>query len=410
MIYRLFILFFASFMASGAFGQVSGPGSKFIVEGEVVGKDTGFVTLWYTDGNDLGAKDTVALNKGRFRFSGTVNRACEAILWTDMRARYFDHPTSLRFLLAPGDLFISFKINGSVTSGSKLQQEKERWDEKRAVWLSARRRISDTLGDPKTIGKGVDSATAANRMNSLSKRWDSIGRIIRALDVGYIRSHPDSYLSGYLLDQQKRHFSTDTIEAYYSTFASDIKKSTLGHEVLEYVYPLTDDKEFRKANPLIDNELERQLDTIHSVYALRLTDVSGRVVELSAFKNKYVVIDFWASWCGPCLANVPYLNKLIKSYGGDSIGFVSISVDSDLKKWEKAIMDYKIEGVQLCDSNAFNGVAAIYCKTIYVPHYVIADKNGRIINYNAPQAIEPALKKLLDGLLNEKGVGATSGR
>src|SRR5580692_11539199 len=102
MIYRLFILFFASFMASGAFGQVSGPGSKFIVEGEVVGKDTGFVTLWYTDGNDLGAKDTVALNKGRFRFSGTVNRACEAILWTDMRARYFDHPTSLRFLLAPG--------------------------------------------------------------------------------------------------------------------------------------------------------------------------------------------------------------------------------------------------------------------------------------------------------------------
>jgi thiol-disulfide isomerase/thioredoxin len=118
---------------------------------------------------------------------------------------------------------------------------------------------------------------------------------------------------------------------------------------------------------LIYKELERQLDTIHSVYALRLTDVSGRVVELSAFKNKYVVIDFWASWCGPCLANVPYLNKLIKSYGGDSIGFVSISVDSDLKKWEKAIMDYKIEGVQLCDSNAFNAWPR-YTARLYMFH------------------------------------------
>jgi thiol-disulfide isomerase/thioredoxin len=398
MIHRLFLLLFACFMVSGAFGQLSGPGAKFIVEGEVAGKDTGLVTLWYTDGSDKGAKDTVVLDKGRFRFSGTVNLACEAILWTDMRARYFDHPTSLRFLLAPGKMFISFKISGSITSGSELQREKERWDEKRAIWLSARRKTSDARADPMTNKKGVDSLTAALRMDSLSKRWDSLGRIIRDMDGKYIKSHPDSYLSAYLLDQQKRHFAIGTIEAYYGALAPEVKRSSLGHEVLEYVYPLTDDNEFRKANPLIDKELERQLDTMRSVYELRLMDISGKVVELSAFKNKYLVIDFWASWCGPCLANVPYLNKLIKSYGQDSIGFISISLDRDLGQWKKTSLNHKIEGVQLCDSNAFNGVAAIYCKAIYVPHYVIAGKDGRIIDYDAPQASEPALKKLLDGL------------
>lgn len=410
MIYRLFSLLIGCSMASGAFGQSSGSGRNFVVEGEVAGRDTGVVMLWYIDSDNDLVEDTVTLERGKFRVSGTVNRACEAILWTDIRVKAYDDPTSLRFLLSPGKISILFRINGSVLAGSKLQKEKERWDEKRAVWLSARRRISDTLRDPKTIEKGVDSATAANRMNSLSKRWDSVGRIIRAMDVGYIRSHPDSYLSGYLLDQDKRHFSIDSIEAYYSAFASDVKKSTLGHEVLEYVYPLTDDNEFRKANPMIDKQLEAQLDTINSVYTLRLTDASKRVVELSAFKNKYLVIDFWASWCGPCLANVPYLNKLIKSYSGDSIGFVSISLDTDPGQWKKALSGHKIDGVQLCDTNGFNSVAAIYCKTIFVPHYVIADKDGRIINYNAPQASEPALKKLLDGLLHGKGVGATSGR
>jgi hypothetical protein len=94
-----------------------------------------------------------------------------------------------------------------------LQEEKERWDERRAVWLSARRKIRDTLADLETIQKGVDSLTAANRIDRLSKRGDSLGRIIRDMDVKYIRSHPDSYLSGYLLGQDKRHFSIDSIEA-----------------------------------------------------------------------------------------------------------------------------------------------------------------------------------------------------
>jgi hypothetical protein len=97
------------------------------------------------------------------------------------------------------------------------------------------------------------------------------------------------------------------------------------------------------------------------------------------------------------------LNKLIKSYSGDSIGFVSISLDLHLKDWKKALSSHRIDGVQLCDSVSFDGLAAIYCKTIFVPHYVIADRDGRIINYDAPQAIEPELKKLLDGLLNGKG-------
>jgi len=190
MIYRLFLLLIGCSMASGAFGQSSRAGGSFVVEGEIPGRDTGVVMLWYIDSDKDLVEDTVTLDRGKFRVSGTVNRACEAILWTDIRVKAYDDPTSLRFLLEPGKISILFKVNRSITSGSKLQQEKERWDEKRAVWLSARRRIWDTLAHPETFKKGVDSATAANRMNSLSARGDSLGRIIRALDVKYVKATP----------------------------------------------------------------------------------------------------------------------------------------------------------------------------------------------------------------------------
>jgi thiol-disulfide isomerase/thioredoxin len=218
--------------------------------------------------------------------------------------------------------------------------------------------------------------------------------------VKYIKSHRGSYLSAYLLSRQERRLPIDSIETYYQGLSAGVKLSSLGRNVLSYVYPLTEDNEFRKANPFIDKEFEQSLEKLESVYGLALSDTAGKVVKLNSFRNKYLVIDFWASWCKPCLENIPYLNELTGRYRYDSVEFISISLDKDLSQWKKSVFNSKIQGVQLSDSSGFNGLAAIYCKTIWVPHYVIADKAGRIINYDAPQANEPALRNLLDGLLS----------
>jgi hypothetical protein len=89
-----------------------------------------------------------------------------------------------------------------------------------------------------------------------------------------------------------------------------------------------------------------------------------------------------------------------EEYKTDSIQFISISIDKDLNEWKESIRKHDFTGVQLSEPTGFHSLAAIYCKVLWVPTYIVADRNGHIIRYNAPQASEPELKLLLDNLIN----------
>jgi thiol-disulfide isomerase/thioredoxin len=373
---------------------------KFTLSATIIGKDTGLIMFWYINAANKVVEDTLELRNGKFEIAGTINRACEAILWTDIKVKIYDDPSSVRFLLEPGKITVVYYIDHPLKPlirGSESQSEKERWDEKKSALLLAKSNIRDSIQNlEKKRGNGP---AIKDPMNRLAMEYDSINANIRRLDVRYIKSHPGSYLSAYLLSRQERRLQIDSIEIYYQGLSAEVKLSSLGRIVLSYVYPLTEDNEFRKANPFIDKEFEQRLEKLESVYELALSDTAGKVVKFDSFRNKYLVIDFWASWCKPCLENIPYLNELAGRYEHDSVEFISISLDKDVSQWKKSVFNSKIQGVQLSDSSGFNGLAAIYCKTLWVPHYVIADKSGRIINYDAPQANEPALRNLLDGIL-----------
>lgn len=133
----------------------------------------------------------------------------------------------------------------------------------------------------------------------------------------------------------------------------------------------------------------------------------GNTVNLNLFKGKYLVIDFWGSTCGPCIKNIPAWNKLVDNFK-DSIQFISVSLDKSIVSWKNAIIKHKFKGLQVRDLQGFNGVAAIYCKVLWIPKYIIADKNGKIINYEPPHPNEPELKRLLNDLLNKNSLGAPS--
>jgi thiol-disulfide isomerase/thioredoxin len=113
-------------------------------------------------------------------------------------------------------------------------------------------------------------------------------------------------------------------------------------------------------------------------------------------------MDFWASWCKPCIENIPALNQMSDYYNSDSIQFISVSLDEDIRAWKQSVTKNHFAGIQLSDTEGFNSLAAIYCKVLWVPKYIVADRSGHIINYDAPQAIDPELKLLLDNLIKGK--------
>jgi thiol-disulfide isomerase/thioredoxin len=394
-------LFCSNFLIPEIFCQTAHSKNHFVIDGEIIGRDTGSVIFWHADSSNQLHFDTLKLNHGKFHLAGTINKACEAMLWTDIKNRDFDDSSVIRFLLEPNKIYISYKPHGGtnpIITGSRSQTEKEKWDKQKSFLLLAKAQIYRSIYSLLDHSK-INGGTDQDQMDRLYIKRDSIIERIKVLDTKYIKMHPNSYLSGYLLWQHRRKLSVDSLKMFYTAFANKVKNSSLGHLILIDLYPLTDDNEFRKANPLIDIAFDEHLRKLNSVYDLILKDTSGNTIKFSSFRTKYVVIDFWASWCKPCVANIPALDQMMKDYKPDSIQFISISLDRDINDWKGSIIKHNFTGVQLSDLTGFNSIAAIYSKVLWVPKYIIADQNGKIINYDAPQASDPGLKILLDNLL-----------
>lgn len=126
----------------------------------------------------------------------------------------------------------------------------------------------------------------------------------------------------------------------------------------------------------------------------------GGKSSLSDFKGSYVFIDVWATWCGPCKYEMPYLGKVEKEFHDKNIKFVSISVDrlADEKKWREMIKAQGLSGIQLLADNEINStfITSYYIQGI--PRFIILDKEGKIISSDAPRPSEPELTELLNTL------------
>ena len=127
-----------------------------------------------------------------------------------------------------------------------------------------------------------------------------------------------------------------------------------------------------------------------------LQDREGNVVDFSTFRGKYVYIDMWASWCVPCLREVPVLQELEKKLKNKKVAFVSISVDANKEAWLKKLDEKNMHGHQLWNSGSTLG-SALNVKGI--PFFAIYDPDGNLYMHGAPRPSQgPGLVELLEGL------------
>ncbi|MGK0391715.1 MAG: thiol-disulfide isomerase/thioredoxin [Maribacter sp.] len=110
------------------------------------------------------------------------------------------------------------------------------------------------------------------------------------------------------------------------------------------------------------------------------TNIDGKEVKLSDFKGKLVYVDVWATWCGPCRKEIPFLKATEEKYHGKDVVFLSVSIDKDKNKWQKMVVDQALGGVQI---HMPGGWGADICKKYNItgiPRFMLIDKEGKIIN------------------------------
>ena len=128
-------------------------------------------------------------------------------------------------------------------------------------------------------------------------------------------------------------------------------------------------------------------------------DVNGKMVSLESLKGKYVYIDLWATWCGPCKKEIPFLQKLEHDYAEKDIHFVSISIDypKDVEKWKTMVKEKELGGIQLHIGEDKEFIEAYNLQGI--PRFILLDKEGKIVDANAPKPSSQEVRNLLNDLL-----------
>lgn len=118
---------------------------------------------------------------------------------------------------------------------------------------------------------------------------------------------------------------------------------------------------------------------------LELVDENGKTVQLSDYvkPGQYNMVEFWASWCGPCRGEIPHLRHVYDAYGKgkDAFNMISVSIDDKEKDWKQALKEENMKWTQLCDLKGWKGEVINKYKIQGVPFCLILDKEGRIIDH-----------------------------
>jgi len=127
-----------------------------------------------------------------------------------------------------------------------------------------------------------------------------------------------------------------------------------------------------------------------------VTDLKGDSIRLSSLKGKVLILDFWASWCGPCRFSNKHLVKLYNKYKDKGLEILSVSLDEEIKDWKKAVTKDKITWVQGIDRGGWDALAAIKWQVDALPASFVVNKNGDVVAINPEKdVLEKKIKELL---------------
>lgn len=308
--------------------------ANYSITGKVRNYNDGWIYLAHGDGLKKDIKvDSARILNGAFSFSGKVSGIEPFLLGVHNRDSKGKTLPSINFqgpfILSPGHLYLEGSFDWRspfVASGNKAQDEYNIF------------------------------------MKNLKLVKNNLERI--ELVKAHVIQFPNSLVSAYIAKRELVNTDQDILKFVYNTLTLNVKESVYGKALL----------------PII--QIAETTAVGRNVPSFSIPDTGGQIVSLEKVMGTYTLIDFWASWCGPCRSENPYLIEAYKSYHTKGFRIISISMDTDKKSWLKAIDEDKLTWVQVSDLKGIQSEIGKKYGITVIPMNFLINKDGKIIAKN----------------------------
>ena len=185
------------------------------------------------------------------------------------------------------------------------------------------------------------------------------------------------------------------------TFQLISPNSTVNKEIFDFINKNVTDEKVKEAAKKAYDVATKLTSGSPSPKFSNYENFNGGTTSLDDFKGKVTYIDIWATWCLPCRGEIPALKELEKKFHGKDVAFVSISIDQNKDEWKEFVKSEDLKGVQLFAENAFESQFIQDYGIRQIPTFIIIDKEGKIVNADAPRLSSDEITGLLEGLLKK---------
>ena len=297
---------------------------------------------------------------GKFTITDTISEP--RAVWLKLKDGY---EGSISLMLEPGQIKVDGSLRDATVTGSALTEKyqsllatRDALDE---IYIANKKRFEPIQEAVEEARKNKDQKKVKELMQS-----DEYQAMLKAdkeffdnVDATYDKlfmDNKDSFWGPLMMISLTSYF-TDDMKKTYEALSQEAKDSYYGKKVKDELYPAG--KEGTK------------------VPEFTVTDNNGKSVTLAELcqGKKYILIDFWASWCNPCRKEIPNLKKLYKEYADKGFQIISISIDKKKADWEKALKEENLEWPNFLD----NGDVAIAYKVKMIPTMYLIDTNGVMV-------------------------------